>query len=188
MDEGSRNLVQTCDAFVQVMDEIMELSEATHVFAVASNRVGDSYNDMQGGGGSGGSRRTAAARRSRTASITSAGGGNDALHSGGVDGGFQSLFANGDHLSLHIPEEEAAAATASKSVATSPRHPSLGLMRVTTPPPSMSPTTPHVGEMPFELPFKIKFPKASEGSKAIPTKDFVEASTEAIKLFGENSG
>ena len=60
MDEGSRNLVQTCDAFVQVMDEIMELSEATHVFAVASNRVGDSYNDMQGGGGSGGSRRTAA--------------------------------------------------------------------------------------------------------------------------------
>ena len=58
MDEGSRNLVQTCDAFVQVMDEIMELSEATHVFAVASNRVGDSY-DMQGVG----SKRTA--RRSR---------------------------------------------------------------------------------------------------------------------------
>ena len=60
MDEGSKNLVQTCDAFVQVMDEIMELSEATHVFAVASNRVGDSYNDMQGGGGS-----KRAARRSR---------------------------------------------------------------------------------------------------------------------------
>ena len=51
--------MQTCDAFVQVMDEIMELSEATHVFAVASNRIGDSYNDMQGGG----SKR--AARRSR---------------------------------------------------------------------------------------------------------------------------
>merc|ERR1719429_637140 len=94
-----KNLVQTCDAFVQVMDEIMELSEATHVFAVASNRIGDSYNDMQGGG----SKR--AARRSRTASITSAGGGNDP-HSGSIDGGFQSLFGNGD-LSLHIPEEEA---------------------------------------------------------------------------------
>ena len=59
MDEGTNNLVQTCDAFVQVMDEIMELSEATHMFAVASNRVGDSFNDMQGGG----SRRSA--RRSR---------------------------------------------------------------------------------------------------------------------------
>ena len=180
MDEGSRNLVQTCDAFVQVMDEIMELSEATHVFAVASNRVGDSYNDMQGGG----SRRAAAARRSRTASITSAGGGNDPHSGGGVDGGFQSLFANGD-LSLHIPEEEAAAA-ASKSVATSPRHPSLGL--VTLPPPqSVSPTS-YAGETPFELPFKVKFPIASGESKAIPTKDFVEASTEAIKLFGEDSG
>ena len=64
MDEGSKNLVQTCDAFVQVMDEIMELSEATHVFAVASNRVGDSYNDMQGSG----SRRSA--RRSRDTSLT----------------------------------------------------------------------------------------------------------------------
>ena len=77
---------------------------------------------------------------------------------------------------MHIPEEEAAV---SKSVATSPRHPSLGL--VTPPPPPQT----SVGEMPFELPFKIKFPRAAEGSRAIPTKDFAEASTEAIKLFGE---
>ena len=41
--------------------------------------------------------------------------------------------------------------------------------------------------MAFELPFKVKFPRASEGGGTIATKDFVEASTEAIKLFGENS-
>ena len=40
--------------------------------------------------------------------------------------------------------------------------------------------------MAFELPFRVKFPRASEGGGTIATKDFVEASTEAIKLFGEN--
>ena len=108
MDEGSRNLVQTCDAFVSTLDEIMELTEASHLFAVASNRVGDSYN---GSGGGGGSRRSAAARRSRTASV-----GNG---SSSVDGGFQSLFANDGDLALYIPEEEEVAT--SKSAATSPR-------------------------------------------------------------------
>ena len=106
MDEGSRNLVQTCDAFVSTLDEIMELTEASHLFAVASNRVGDSYN-----GSGGGSRRSAAARRSRTASV-----GNG---SSNVDGGFQSLFANDGDLALYIPEEEEV--TTSKSAATSPR-------------------------------------------------------------------
>ena len=179
MDEGSRNLVQTCDAFVSTLDEIMELTEASHMFAVASNRVGDSYNGGAVAAGGGGSRRGTGTgrRRSRTTSV-----GNDRHSGSSIDGGFQSLFANDGDLALHIPEE--AEVATSKSAATSPRHPNVG--RTVSPrPPSVSPTH-SPAMMPFDLPFKVKFSRVSEGSEDIATQDFVSASTEAIKIFGEN--
>merc|ERR1719270_1602890 len=72
----------------------------------------------------------------------------------------------------------------SRSAATSPKHPSLGLRMTPTPPPAQSfSPPPRVNEMAFELPFRVKFPRASEGGGTIATKDFVEASMEAIKLF-----
>jgi hypothetical protein len=155
----------------------MELSDAANfVYAVTSNRVGDSYNQQQQQNGS----RRNWSHRSRTTSASSAMSNLvEDLASPSVDGGFQSLFGNGD------ADVSAVAPIAQLRVKADPKTPLQNGTNGVDKQKSVKVKRNPSSDRTFAFPFKVNFPVVDKKRPEIPTAEFLSASCGAIVLFGK---